>query len=248
MLAFALGAVTATVGLYAFEDMAERHAPLPVTATPASLLSPMPAPPSALTAQPIAGEAPPVLPTASVPAGERPKSDELSPSEVWEAQRRLGFLGMKPGSVDGVVGSQTTAAVRRYEAVKGQPQTGKLGRHLLELLRAESGAMTAMPMSVASPPPAPPALQPPPVDAGPVIPKASMPATERPDPNELSYAEVWEVQLRLKVLGMNPGTVDGAWGPQTVTAIKRHEEAIGRPQTGNLDRELLERLRRDPKN
>jgi peptidoglycan hydrolase-like protein with peptidoglycan-binding domain len=254
MLAFALGTVTATVGLYAFVDMAERHAPLPVTtpitatAMPASLLSPMPAPPSAPTAQPIAVEAPPVLPKASAPANERPKSDELSASEVWEAQLRLGFLGMKPGSVDGVVGSQTSAAVRRYEGMKGQPQTGKLGRDLLELLRAEPGVTTAMPASVASPLAAPPALQPPPVEAGPVTPKASMPATERPDPNELSYSEVWEVQLRLKVLGMQPGTVDGAWRPQTIAAIKRYEEANGRPQTGVLDRELLERLRRDPKN
>ena len=211
MLAFALGAVTATVGLYAFVDMAERHATLPVTtpitatATPASLPSPMPAPPSAPTAQPIAVEAPPV-------------------------------------------GSQTSAAVRRYEAMKGQPPTGKLGRDLLEVLRAEPGVTTAMPMSVASPLAAPPALQPPPVEAGPVTPKASMPATKRPDPNELSYSEVWEVQLRLKVLGMQPGTVDGAWSPQAIAAIKRYEKANGRPQTGILDRELLERLRRDPKN
>jgi hypothetical protein len=40
--------------------------------------------------------------------------------------------------LDGISGRLTTAAVRRYEASKGQPQTGTLDQSLLNQLRQES--------------------------------------------------------------------------------------------------------------
>ena len=41
--------------------------------------------------------------------------------------------------------------------------------------------------------------------------------------------------------------LDGIPGPRTAAAIRRYEESRGQPQTGNLDRELLKRLRQEPK-
>jgi peptidoglycan hydrolase-like protein with peptidoglycan-binding domain len=44
---------------------------------------------------------------------------------------------------------------------------------------------------------------------------------------------------------MKPGVPDSILGSQTTGAIKRYEEANGRPQTGNIDSEILERLRQE---
>ena len=54
-----------------------------------------------------------------------------------------------------------------------------------------------------------------------------------------------EVQTRLEALGMKPGRLDGILGSRTIGAIKRYEEANGLPQTGNIDREILGRLRQE---
>jgi len=104
-----------------------------MTATPPLLSSPRPAPPPA----PIIVEATPVVPNAPVPAIERPDRYEITTSEIWEVQARLEFLGMQPGSPDGIPGYRTFNAIRRYEELRGQAQTGKLDRKLLEQLRGE---------------------------------------------------------------------------------------------------------------
>jgi membrane-bound lytic murein transglycosylase B len=73
-----------------------------------------------------------------------------------------------------------------------------------------------------------------------------VPTTGTPDLTELSYSEVLELQTLLQSLGMRPGILDGIPGPRTAAVISRYEESRGLPQTGNLDRELLKRLRQEP--
>jgi hypothetical protein len=113
---------------------------------------------------------------------------------------------------------------------------------------------TPSPMPAESPPsqippvavdPAP-AVQALPVETVPAMSNLPMPITGTPLQNELSYAEILELQTLLQSLGMTPGFLDGLPGPRTVAAIKRYEESRGQPQTGNLDRELLKRLRQEP--
>ena len=65
------------------------------------------------------------------------------------------------------------------------------------------------------------------------------PATMTP----LTQDEIKEVQTRLKALAFEPGPIDGFSGPLTTAAIKKYEAARQRPQTGNLDRALLDALR-----
>jgi peptidoglycan hydrolase-like protein with peptidoglycan-binding domain len=111
------------------------------------------------------------------------------------------------------------------------------------------------PMPAESPaPPVPPAAVDPapvvqalPVATAPVMSNLPVPTTRTPDENELSYSEVLELQTLLESLGMRPGFLDGIPGPRTAAAIRRYEESRGQPQTGNLDRELLKRLRQEPK-
>ena len=133
VLAFVLGAIASAAGIYTFVGRNRSlGAPPIMAATPQLLPSPMPAPPPA----PII-EATPVVPNAPVPAIERPDQYELNTSEIWEVQDRLEFLGMQPGSPDGIPGYRTFNAIRRYEELSGQPQTGNLDRKLLEQLRGE---------------------------------------------------------------------------------------------------------------
>jgi hypothetical protein len=134
VLAFALGAIASAAGIYTFVGRNRSLGPPPImTATPPLLPSPRPAPPPA----PIIVEATPVVPNAPVPAIERPDQYELNTSEIWEVQDRLEFLGMQPGSPDGIPAYRTFNAIRRYEESRGQAQTGNLDRKLLEQLRGE---------------------------------------------------------------------------------------------------------------
>ena len=63
---------------------------------------------------------PPILETA-------PDSRTLQfPSSVFEAQLGLARAGISPGVLDGVLGSQTRAALRVYQGREGLPITGQL--------------------------------------------------------------------------------------------------------------------------
>lgn len=61
----------------------------------------------------------------------------------------------------------------------------------------------------------------------------------------LTVDEIREVQTWLKAFGLDPAPVDGLMGPLTTAAIKKYEAARLRPVTGNADRQMLERLRKD---
>ena len=63
----------------------------------------------------------------------------------------------------------------------------------------------------------------------------------------LGRDEAREIQARLRSFGFNPGPVDGDPGAMTEVAIRRYQQNRGQPQTGSADRDLLERLRHDPK-
>ena len=151
MLAFALGAIASAAGVYAFEvDLAPRPPPVAVVATPASLRSPVPdavpPPPAPATVDVAPAVQPPPVATPPVksnapepaPAVAWPGQHDLSTAEILELQTRLDSLGLQPGAVDGILGPRTVMAIRRYEDSRGQAQSGKADRELLERLRAES--------------------------------------------------------------------------------------------------------------
>ena len=112
-----------------------------------------------------------------------------------------------------------------------------------KLLLPPPNATAPLPSPVAVVPAATP--QPSPVVTAPVVPTAPVSAVATPGQSELSPSEIVEVQTRLEALGMKPGRLDGILGSRTIGAIKRYEEANGLPQTGNIDREILGRLRQE---
>jgi Putative peptidoglycan binding domain len=66
------------------------------------------------------------------------------------------------------------------------------------------------------------------------------------DPTTLRVDEVKELQIKLRSFGFNPGPVDGVAGSMTQSAAMRYQQARGQPQTGVVDRQLLDQLRQDP--
>jgi hypothetical protein len=87
-----------------------------------------------------------------------------------------------------------------------------------------------------------------PAAAQPAPATASQQAPVEPAPNQapLRRDEAREVQARLRSFGLNPGPVDGVLGAMTEGAVMHYQQNRGQPQTGKVDRELLEQLRQDP--
>lgn len=68
-----------------------------------------------------------------------PRDDRmLSRSETQELQRRLTALGYDTQGVDGIVGPNSRAAVRRFQAAQGMTPDGYVSAALLEAVRAGS--------------------------------------------------------------------------------------------------------------
>ncbi len=59
----------------------------------------------------------------------------------------------------------------------------------------------------------------------------------------LDPSEIREVQTLLRSFGFNPGPIDGVVGRGTRGAVMRYQQERSEPQTGKIDRQLLERLR-----
>ena len=73
-------------------------------------------------------------------------------------------------------------------------------------------------------------------------------ARPEPDPEQapLPRADIREIQTKLRAFGFNPGPLDGVAGPATHAAMMHYQQNRELPQTGTIDRQLLEQLRQDP--
>jgi Putative peptidoglycan binding domain len=76
--------------------------------------------------------------------------------------------------------------------------------------------------------------------------KQPAPVAATPSDAPLRRDDVREIQARLRSFGFNPGPVDGTAGRVTEGAVRRYQQDRARPQTGEIDRQLLEQLRQDP--
>jgi CheY-like chemotaxis protein len=164
-LAFAVAAIASSGIAYLFPTVGSEAVPLSPSAAalpePAPLLAmaaatptaapPDPASPSSAPSSPLPATsvayAPAVVPAAvqtaaaadsqQAPVEPAPNQTPLQRDEAREVQERLRSFGFNPGRVDGVAGAMTEGAVIRYQQDRGQPQTGKVDRELLEQLRQD---------------------------------------------------------------------------------------------------------------
>lgn len=57
------------------------------------------------------------------------KNANANDNEVYQIQKKLKALGYDPGSADGVLGSKTRSAIKRFQRDNGLPVTGKIDGH-----------------------------------------------------------------------------------------------------------------------
>jgi hypothetical protein len=109
------------------------QATAPQATAPLAPTPPVPTPPVApsVSAPAVTKANPPSTPTG----GTRP----LSNDEVRETQAWLKAFGFDPGPLDGLPGSRTMAAVKRYQATRQAEETGLLNRSLLQQVRKDAG-------------------------------------------------------------------------------------------------------------
>ncbi len=125
-----------------------------------------------------------------------------SGEDVRSVQNRLKLYGYYSGSLDGVYGSESVAAVRAFQQRNGLNVDGKVGTNTSELLYSDNAIATdASASATATPAPS----------YG-VVPTRTL-------RNGSTGDDVKSVQTRLKALGYYAGTVDGNYGSTTVVAV-----------------------------
>ncbi|MBA2341213.1 MAG: peptidoglycan-binding protein [Pyrinomonadaceae bacterium] len=70
--------------------------------------------------------------------------------QVKRAQQALAIAGYNVGTPDGVMGTRTTTALRKFQSDKNIPQTGKLDEATLVALGLAGGSLNAAPSTVVS--------------------------------------------------------------------------------------------------
>ncbi len=133
-----------------------------------------------------------------------------------EVQRVLKSLGFYSGSVDGIAGNGTAAAIRAYRTKVGLPAGEGVNAALLDQLGLEA------PTSAIRPSPKP-----------------------RPDTaGGADQADtIRAVQAGLKAFGNDGISVDGVAGGRTRAAIKEFQGIFGLQQTGEPSAEVLAKMR-----
>ncbi|MGE0847129.1 MAG: peptidoglycan-binding protein [Flavobacteriaceae bacterium] len=157
---------------------------------------------------------------AALPPAPQARPVAVGP-RVVELQKLLAALGYYDGTVDGIAGPRTQAAIRRYEAAEGLVETGDVNAAIadharLSLSRREAAAATPMPV----------------VAEAPAIAETPVIADEG----------VAEVQRILSLLGYAPGTIDGRMSDTTAHAIARFRTDRDLPGDGRIDEVLLREL------
>jgi peptidoglycan hydrolase-like protein with peptidoglycan-binding domain len=176
-------------------------------------------------------------------------------------QQFLKEQGFYYGQVDGQAGSETTAAIRRFQIRGGLQVTGQLNQETL-------ASMNLADAPAPPPPPAPEAAprQNPAPDSGGVAesdkaflkdqPSASAAGQQAPPdpagyaalfrrtpyeraPREVQRSTVMRAQARLRREGFYRGQADGVSGEALQIALERYQAGADLPRTGRLDMETL---------
>jgi peptidoglycan hydrolase-like protein with peptidoglycan-binding domain len=175
----------------------------------------------------------PLLTPATAVAQPAPSlvyTQPLAPGAAMRVQERLRQLGAYAGRADGVWGSDSQAALERFQQARGLQVTGQLNQATVSTL----GLSPAELVAIAPGPVAPPA--------------AALPPSATAAAEPLSPAAVRNVQARLRGLGFYRGAVDGIWGPGTQAAIQHFQQSRGLQASGQLTPTTIDALGLDPNN
>ncbi len=153
-------------------------------------------------------------------------------------QSKLKSYGFLTGSVDGSFGSATLEAVKAFQRANGLTADGKAGATTLEKLFAgsvttSSNTKVTVKPTATSKPTATPKVTSKPTSKPTATPNAYIRVTEAPAGSYATLEKgmmgtpVKELQRALKKAGYYSGEVDGYYGDDTVTAVKKFQKAKG---------------------
>lgn len=140
---------------------------------------------------------------------------------IRATQSRLAALGFYNGKVDGQMGSQTSAAIRRYQIAENLKVTGELNRQTLDRLGIEGAAPVPAYVALADI-----------FKGGPYISVGP----------EMQVAVVKQAQKNLALLGYYNGPKDGMPNAALTTALKQWQRSAGFRQNGRFDENTLKGL------
>lgn len=158
---------------------------------------------------------------------------------ISSVQQRLQRLGYYDGTVDGEMGSQTSAAIRRYQLAERLKVTGELNPQTLKSLGISAPAASSRPITIKPSRPAPVATPVPEYVAIAAIFKGGPYITA---PTEIQLATIRGAQRNLHTLGYYNGPMDGRPSPQLVAAIKAWQKSARFSQSGRFDETTLKGL------
>lgn len=143
-------------------------------------------------------------------------------SVLAEAQKKLKRMGYYEGTVDGQMGSQTAAAIRRYQLAENLKVTGELNPQTRQNLGLGTAAQP-VPEYVAI------------ADIFKGGPYISIGA-------EGQIATIRRAQKNLKLLGYYQGPINGSPSSALVSALKAWQKSAGFRTTGRFDESTLKGL------
>ncbi|MHB2265926.1 peptidoglycan-binding domain-containing protein [Aliihoeflea sp. PC F10.4] len=171
---------------------------------------------------------PPVAPRPE--AGEirsDPRFEEAAPDAraavVAEVQRILAELDLYKGSIDGLTGPQTNAAVAAHRRSLGLPEEGGIDSELLRHLG--TGPATGGPTAN--------------TDAA----RGETDQIRTASAAASGEQRVMRIQAGLRAFGNQGIDLDGQVGPRTETAILEFQSLFGLPETGMPDEATYEKMR-----
>ena len=146
---------------------------------------------------------------------DAPQADPV----VRDIQSALQDMAMYDGTVDGIAGPRTLAAIRDFQKRAGMEPNGKVGEPLLDAIRTASVPAPKLKMA-AQPKPAPSE-------------KSSK------QENAIQADDLQRVQAALKKHGHGEVDADGIYGSKTSDAIKAFQTSHKMKVTGAADAALL---------
>jgi putative peptidoglycan binding protein len=88
-----------------------------------------------------------------------PGVQQVSESQIQQAQQQLKSAGLYRGQVDGVMGPETQTALSRFQHQKGLPETAQLDQQTMNQLMSNSGGSQNPGMSQTTTPQSPTSTQ-----------------------------------------------------------------------------------------
>ena len=151
---------------------------------------------------------------------------QLAPQGVKQVQTRLRQLGLYQGRIDGNWGSDSEAALDRFQQTRGLLVTGQLNQATMKTLDVDAAAILD-------------------IESG-----SSVAPDQAADSNDehskqnlnISPKVIQAVQSRLHQLNFDPGPADGIWGATTQSALKRFQQVRALQPTGQLNPPTVDAL------